>query len=219
MAQNRIHSHAWNHWRNRVAPRFALACLLFAVGGACHDGWADARDELGLRLDGLEHLAADFTQRLEDARGQLIEESSGRVRLQPPNFRWEVTEPHAQVLVVTADELKVYDPDLEQMTVRPLADALEDTPLALLTQDGVILDENQDVIRLDGNRFRVRPQAPNALFDELILTFGDGGELAGLSIRDHLGQRTLIRFQRFQEAAVIQPDDFQLEVPPGTDVY
>ena len=193
--------------------------ILFALGGACALAWSDAREELSLRLTNLGHLAADFTQRLEDAEGRLIEQSTGWVRLQPPNFRWEVTKPHAQVLVATADELKVYDPDLEQMTVRPLTDGLQDTPLALLTQDKLILGENYAVARLDDNRFSVRPRSPEALFDKLTLTFDEPGGLVGLAILDHLGQRTTIRFHRFQEASVIQSADFQLDVPPGTDVY
>ena len=193
--------------------------MLIAVGGVALPGWADARDELSLRLNNLQHLAADFTQRLEDAEGGLIEESTGWVRLQSPNFRWEVTEPHAQVLVATQDELRVYDPDLEQMTVRPLTDVLRDTPLALLTQGTVVLGEGYDVEQFDNDRFRVRARSSDALFDELELIFGKPGGLLGLGIRDHLGQRTSIRFHRFQDASVIQSADFQLDVPPGTDVY
>ena len=193
--------------------------MLIAVGGVALPGWADARDELSLRLNNLHHLAADFTQRLEDAEGGLIEESTGWVRLQSPNFRWEVTEPYAQVLVATQDELRVYDPDLEQMTVRPLTDVLRDTPLALLTQGTVVLGEGYDVEQFDNDRFRVRARSSDALFDELELIFGKPGGLLGLGIRDHLGQRTSIRFHRFQDASVIQSADFQLDVPPGTDVY
>ena len=199
--------------------RILRACFLIAVGGVALPGWADARDELSLRLNNLHHLAADFTQRLEDAEGGLIEESTGWVRLQSPNFRWEVTEPHAQVLVATQDELRVYDPDLEQMTVRPLTDVLRDTPLALLTQGTVVLGEGYDVEQFDNDRFRVRARSSDALFDELELIFGKPGGLLGLGIRDHLGQRTSIRFHRFQDASVIQSADFQLDVPPGTDVY
>ncbi len=198
--------------------RIGSAWLLIGIGFAGTQAWSDVRQDLSSRLGELHFLAADFTQRLEDAQGRVIEESSGRVRLLPPNFRWEVTEPHVQVLVATEDELRVYDPDLEQVTIRPLADVLEDTPLALLTQGTAVLGDNYDVARLDGERFSVRPRAPDALFDELVLTFGEAG-LVGLGINDHLGQRTIIRFHRFQDASVIQSADFQLNLPPGTDVY
>ncbi len=181
-------------------------------------GWADARSDLSLRLAELQHLAADFSQRIEDARGEPIEESSGRVRLLPPRFRWEVTEPYSQVLIAADEELKLYEPDLEQVTVRPLEDVLQDTPLALLTRGTAMLGDDYDITRVDEERFSVRPRAEDALFDEIVLHFGAPG-LLGIAIRDHLGQRTVIRFHGFREASVIQSADFELTLPPGTDVY
>ena len=201
--------------------------FLIAVSCACARSWADARSDLSLHLAELNHLAADFTQRIEDADGEPIEESSGFVRLLPPNFRWEVTAPHAQVLVAANDELRLYDPDLEQVTVRPLKEVLEDTPLALLTRRTALLGDDYEVewraARGEnpvphGTSFSVRPRAEDALFDEIVLTFGDAG-LLGIRIRDHLGQRILIRFHGLQDASVIQSADFELIVPPGTDVY
>ena len=192
--------------------------FLIVASCACVQVWADARSDLGIRLTELQHLAADFTQRLEDAGGQLIEESSGRVRLLPPRFRWEVTQPYAQVLIAADDELALYDPDLEQVTIRPLEEVLEDTPLALLTRGTVMLGDDYDVSRLDEDRFRVRPRAEDALFDEIVLAFGNAG-LVGMRIHDHLGQSTIIRFHGFRDASVIQSADFELTVPPGTDVY
>ena len=192
--------------------------FLIAASCVCVQGWADARSDLGLRLTELHHLAADFTQRLEDAQGELIEESSGLVRLLPPRFRWEVTEPYAQVLIAADEELQLYDPDLEQVTVRPLAEVLEDTPLALLTRGTAILGDDYDVTRLDAGGFSVRPRSTDALFDEIVLAFGEAG-LVGIAIHDHLGHSTVIRFHRFQDASVIQSADFELNVPAGTDVF
>lgn len=192
--------------------------FLIAVSCACAQGWADARSDLSLRLTELDHLAADFTQRLEGAGGELIEESSGRVRLLPPRFRWEVTEPYSQVLIAADDELALYDPDLEQVTIRPLEEVLEDTPLALLTGGTAMLGDHYDVTRLEAEVFSVNPRAEDALFDEIVLRFGDAG-LLGIRIQDHLGQRTVIRFHGFRDASVIQSADFELIVPPGTDVY
>lgn len=189
----------------------AISCFLTP-------SWADARDDLSQRLGDLKHLAADFTQRLEGPNGELIELSSGRVRLLPPRFRWEVTEPYPQVLVVGDDELKLYDPDLEQVTVRPVSEVLDDTPLALLTRDTTTLGDDYAINRLGEDRFSVRPRSEDALFQEIVLAFGQAG-LAGITIYDHFGQTTLIRFSGFRDASVIQSADFELSIPPGTDVF
>lgn len=191
--------------------------FLIAVSCVWAQAWAGAREDLGLRLQGLEHLAAEFTQRLEGPRGELLEESTGWVRLRPPRFRWEVTEPYSQVLVASGDELRLYDPDLEQVTVRPLAEVLDDTPLALLTRGTVVLGDEYDIDMLGSDRFSVRPRSEEALFAEIVLEFGTPG-LIGIVVFDHLGQTTIIRFHGFQDASVIQSADFELNVPPGTDV-
>ncbi len=189
----------------------AISCLLTP-------SWADARDELSQRLAALGHLAADFTQRIEGPGGELLEASSGRVRLLPPKFRWEVTAPYPQVLVADEQELRLYDPDLEQVTVRPIAELLDDTPLALLTRETTMLGEAYDIDQRGGDSFSVRPRSEDALFAEIVLAFGQAG-LTGIRIHDHLGQTTFIRFSGFQDKSVIQSADFELSVPPGTDVF
>ncbi len=142
-----------------------------------------------------------------------------RGRLDRPRFKWVVNDPYPQVLVTEGEQLKLYDPDLEQLTVRPLEEALEDTPVSLLTRDAVALTESFQVMRIgdaEGNSFVIEPTADDTLYREIVLHF-DADTLTGLDILDHLGQRTEIRFE--PEAEVVMDDaTFTLEVPPGTDV-
>ncbi len=166
----------------------------------------------------MEYLAADFTQQVHGPRGEVIEQSRGIVRLLRPQFRWEVIDPYPQVIVTEDGQLKIYDPDLEQVTVRPLDEALVDTPLALLTQDAVELGADYAIEQLSPNSFLLHPSGIDALFDEIVLEFGSQG-LQAMVIRDHLGQSTDIRFDNFGERSMIQSSDFTLDVPPGTDVF
>ena len=166
----------------------------------------------------MDYLAADFTQQIQGPRGELIEQSSGIVRLLRPQFRWEVVEPYPQVIVTEDDQLKIYDPDLEQVMVRPLDEALVDTPLAVLTQEAVELGEDYEIEQLTPDSFRLHPLNTDALFDEILLEFGPDG-LETMVIRDHLGQSTDIRFENFAARSMIQSSDFTLDVPPGTDVF
>lgn len=192
--------------------------FLAVISLAGSAAWADAREELNERLAAMEYLAADFTQRVQGARGEVIEQSRGIVRLLRPQFRWEVIEPYPQVIVTEDGQLKIYDPDLEQVTVRPLDEALVGTPLALLTQDTVELGADYAIEQLSPDSFRLHPVGIDALFDEIVLEFGSQG-LQGMVIRDHLGQSTDIRFDNFAERSMIQSSDFTLDVPPGTDVF
>ena len=202
----------------------AAALLLTAVTARADSVpaavWDDAA-ALAARLEALERFAATFTQAIAGNRGQILEESTGYVLLARPDFKWVVNEPYPQVITTEGDLLKVYDPDLEQLSIRPLSDALMDTPISLLTSAEVDLGEHFNVIRLpveaDGmDSYVVTPTGEESLFAEIRLTFSSAG-LDALGIVDHLGQFTEIRFQ-VDPDRVIQSADFELEVPPGTDV-
>ncbi|MEQ8860148.1 MAG: outer membrane lipoprotein chaperone LolA [Pseudomonadales bacterium] len=194
-----------------MAPTHALAGT---------DAFAADRDALAERLQGVRQYAADFTQTVFGLRGEILEQSEGYVRLDRPRFKWVVDDPYPQVLVTEGDQLKLYDPDLEQLTVRPLEEALEDTPVSLLTRDAVELTDSFDVMRIadeSGDSFVIEPTADDTLYREIVLHF-DATGLSGLDILDHLGQRTEIRFQPDAGAAPVDDATFTLEVPPGTDV-
>jgi len=56
-----------------------------------------------------------------------------RVQFQRPNLlRWDSRAPSDQLIVADGESLWVYDRDLEQVTVRPLQQALDGLPTALL---------------------------------------------------------------------------------------
>lgn len=181
---------------------------------------ADDRALLTERLAALASFSADFTQEVQGARGEILERSTGYIRLLRPNFKWVVNDPYPQIIVSAGDTLKVYDPDLEQLIIRPLSEVLADTPLALLTQEDVVLGDDFKVSRAVKSgevTFTLIPLAEDTLYAEIHLHFSPQS-LTGISIFDHFGQYTNIRFTQDDNAAVIQSDEFRLQVPPGTDV-
>lgn len=183
-------------------------------------GAMSAREHLAERLAAIAEFAATFTQEIQGAQGQVLERSSGHVLLLRPMFKWVVDEPYPQIIVTEGDVLKVYDPDLEQLTIRPLADALTDTPISLLTQENVVLGDTFGVIRMtdaQGESFVITPRSEDSLYAEIRLRFS-AHSLISLEILDHLGQFTEIRFEVEPRTTVLQSSDFSLEVPPGTDV-
>jgi outer membrane lipoprotein carrier protein len=181
-------------------------------------GFADATDSLTERLAGMESYAADFTQQVRGAQGQVIERSSGLVRIVRPNFKWLVDTPYPQVIVADGEYLRVYDPDLEQVTLRPLEEALTDTPISLLTQDEVELTQHFAVrAGEDSDTYVLTPLSADSMYAEIHIAFA-GANLVWLAIVDHLGQLTEIEFIPAADTTVIQSDEFLLTLPPGTDV-
>ena len=195
--------------------------FLVAISLLAGSAWADARSDLSGLLGQHNHLTARFEQEIRGERDELLERSTGTVALQRPLFRWEIELPYPQTLVADGNQLQIYDPDLEQLTVREMDAALDHTPLAVLTRHDVVLAESYDVEQLQTDneiqRFALRPRADDALFAEVHLDFSEG-VLSQLLIRDHLGQETRIRFEEVRLDAVLQSGDFELDVPPDTDV-
>ena len=96
---------------------------------------ASPEASLSARLAGLDSIQAAFEQRISNAQGFLLEESAGTLHLKKPNFRWDVNEPFPQIILARGEAVQIYDPDLEQVTERSIGDALDRTPLALLTSE------------------------------------------------------------------------------------
>jgi outer membrane lipoprotein carrier protein len=182
----------------------------------------DAAAELSVRLEALDAFHAQFEQQLLDARGNLLRTSRGELRARRPDrFRWEIIEPFPEVLIGDGETLWLWDPDLEQVTIRPYDERLRGTPALLLSGDPADLVADFEVERLpregERTRFRLRPRAEDSLFESLEMVF-EAGEPRGLVIHDGLGQRTRVRFENIDLDPQPDPDRFRFDIPEGADV-
>lgn len=210
----------------RRAHQGALVSVALALGlaGALHATEANDAARLEALLAPLAAFAADFEQVVTDADGLALETSTGRMTLnRPGRLRWEVREPWPQLVLADGISLWVHEPDLEQVTVRPLAGALAGTPAMLLLEAPGSLVTHFAVAGEGGGRFRLLPQDERSLFQALHLAFdADGADAAmaprSLVIVDHMNRTTHVRFANATTAPALTPELFEFEIPPGTDV-
>ena len=195
--------------------RIAVSSWALSVATLAH---ADPLEALVARLDALTAYSAGFIQQLRGPHGELLERSKGQVLLLRPHFRWEITEPYPQIILADEQYLRVYDPDLAQVTLRALDEVLADTPVSLLTQSGADLAADFSVVQ-DGEEqaYVLEPLSLQSAYSQIRLAF-DQDTLVGLSIVDQLGQVTDIEFTPAPEGTAIQFSDFSLTLPAGTDV-
>ena len=200
--------------RGRASRRAWAAVLVAALCPLAHA-------DLARQLSAWQSFAADFEQTVIGAGSQVLQRSEGAARLaRPDRFKWVVADPYPQTLVTVGDKLYLYDPDLEQLTVEPLTDAIAGSPALLLLQGEMALDRDYEVVESrfeDRVEYLLLPKAEDALFAEVRLRF-QGTALTRLDIRDHLGQLTEVVFSNVQLDAAIGADEFAFEVPEGTDV-
>ncbi len=180
-----------------------------------------ARSKLDAFAGGLHSLTGKFTQTIKDANGNAGKPSSGTLALQTPRqFRWETLTPTKQTIVADGSRVWLYDPDLEQVTVRVQSAEESHSPLTVLT-DVKQMDKDFNVVEQgehDGlSWLRLTSKAKDPQFDYADLGF-DANGLARMMFRDQLGATTDIRFSGWQRNAPIDPAIFNFVPPPGADV-
>jgi outer membrane lipoprotein carrier protein len=199
-----------------------LGVALYALGTA-HG--APVKQDGYARLDefmrGLQGFEAEFTQVVRDAQGRTVEESGGTLALSRPNrFRWDYREPHAQVIVADGERLWLYDPDLEQVTVRRLDQSLSGTPAMLLSGEGDIREnfKVQQSEQKNGTEWiTLLPKRADAEFKRVRLGLRDRNLIA-MELADKLGQVTSVDFAHVQRNPSFRADRFVFTPPPGVDV-
>lgn len=196
-----------------------LLCLApFSVA----NGDLTAAEHLASRMAELEQLEADFSQRLIDGRGIELRQTRGKLWAERPDrFRWEVEAPFAELLIGDGETLWLWDPDLEQVTIRPYDERLQATPARLLSGAVEDLLEAFDVDRLAGSdggeRFTLWPREEDALFERLEFIF-ENDRPRFLVIHDALGQRTDVELIELRTRFDDDPERFSFEIPEGADV-
>lgn len=201
----------------RTARLVVLATALFA-GTAL----AGARDELKTFTAGLKGLDGQFTQRVFDGGGKLKESSSGRVALSAPRlFRWEYNKPYEQLIVADGKQVWVYDPDLQQATVREQGIEEQNSPLAALIDPGK-LDQQFNVAEAAGEAglqwLVLTPKREgDASFQTARLAFA-AGALVKMEVKDAVGQRTEISFSGLKRNPAFAAGTFTYKPGKGVDV-
>lgn len=162
-----------------------------------------------------------FEQSLIDAEGAVTEVSNGTLEIERPRqFRWIYSDPYEQWLVADGLNIWSYDVDLEQVTVKPQAKALSNTPALLLGGAKDALEQ----FRFEGSRVeeettwvRMRPIDEGSGFNRVELGFLNG-ELHRMVFFDNLEQTTLVALYDVVINEPIDAEHFEFVVPLDADL-
>lgn len=205
----------------RLAAAFGLVLIhCFALNASAARA-ADPHAVLAAFSQGLEGLKGQFVQRVFDGTGRLTEDSHGTLALAVPRqFRWEYEAPFPQLIVADGGKVWIFDPDLEQVQVRPQGVEEQQSPLMVLV-DPAELDRQFAVAdggQADGLAWvELTPRGDDPPFSKARLGFADGA-LARMDMTDSLGQRTRIAFSGWQRNPAFDVGTFRFVPPPGVDV-
>lgn len=193
-------------------------CVTFLNGAFA----AASTDSLNALLKNMHSLQGDFSQTILDNNDKVLQRSSGHVSIQRPGqFRWDVLRPMRQLIVTNGKKLWIYDPDLEQVTIRALSKAAGETPALLLSDEHLMLDHEFSVTILPdvGNVhwFLLKPRDKNAVISALKLGFLHQS-IQQMQLQDHLGHKTLITFTRVKLNSSLPATLFYFKPPAQVDV-
>ena len=198
----------------------------FAVKSFPSSHSSESANTLKSLLTKLNTLDTAFQQRVYSVEGDVIQQTAGQLHAaRPGKVRWSTMPPMEQLVVSDSATLWIYDPDLEQVTVRSFDQDILKTPAALFIGDLETLEQIYDIHTEDGSiakdstsiQFILIPRDTKSLYTKVALGFS-GETPSSMTLWDTLEQKTHITFQDIQVNQAIAPEAFQFVPPEGTDI-
>lgn len=206
------------------------AAVASAVPHAKHATPAGATP-LDAYLDGLSTLRGSFVQTLQDAQGKEIDRTSGKlIVVRPGKLSWETHPSSANaantnanggtLMVIDGRNVWTFDRDLDQVTVKPVSNALSATPAMLLSGNANLRDNftvSPGKMREGLEWVLVEPKSAGADFRTAAFGF-DHGALKAMKFENKLGQVATIEFDQLQRNGAVAAGEVSFTPPPGTAV-
>jgi outer membrane lipoprotein carrier protein len=219
------------------APKIASAVP--AVNSAPKDSAADGVSLLRAFVKDVKSAQGRFVQTVTSPDGKRTRKSEGTFAFQRPDrFRFVYAGPADQVIVGDGKKVWLHDADLNQVTVKAMAQAVGATPAALLAGGALdkdfVLSNSTGVGAVSSSGavsaapmpqqatsglkwVDARPRNKDGQFQLVRVGFRQG-QLAELEILDSFGQRSRLVFTQFDPRAKLPADLFQFTPPKGVDV-
>ena len=180
----------------------------------------DAQQQLTQFVEQVNTATGRFSQYTVGPQGQTKPAQSGEFAFRRPGqLRWQVTKPFEQLVLSDGKEVFQFDPDLNQLTIRKVDQAIGASPAAILFGSGA-LEKAFEVSRLaerDGLLWmRAKPRGSEAGFVHVDIGMKDGLPQR-VVLLDAFGQSTRVDLSGIVKNASLKPDAFQFTPPPGVD--
>ncbi|BCM24789.1 outer membrane lipoprotein chaperone LolA [Methyloradius palustris] len=185
------------------------------------EAFADGIDSLKSFYQNTNAIRAQFHQTVVDGQGRKLQEVDGSMQLQRPGkFRWDYNKPYVQQIVGDGEKVWLYDPDLNQVTVRTISKALGSSPAALLA-GGKDMDKAFE-LKNEGRQdnldwVQAIPKDKESGFDTIYLGF-KADVLNQMELHDSFGHVTLIEFNKLERNPKLNSQVFKFSPPSGADL-
>ena len=194
---------------------FAFLILSFNV-------LADGISDLNAFVNNISSMSSEFSQVVLDKKGLKLQDVEGVMLFKRPNkFRWDYLKPYQNQIISDGDRLYMYDQDLRQVSINPIAKVAGSTPLLIVagkniekyfTLKNLDDDSNQNIKWVEAV-----PKEESAGFSKVILGLTEN-KLSVMKIFDAFEHITTISFKNAKYNVNLMDNDFLFKLPSGVDV-
>jgi len=198
---------------------FAFLILSFNV-------LADGISDLNAFVNNISSMSSEFSQVVLDKKGLKLQDVEGVMLFKRPNkFRWDYLKPYQNQIISDGDRLYMYDQDLRQVSINPIAKVAGSTPLLIIAGKNIekyfTLKNIDDQVNNEGSQnikwVEAVPKEEGAGFSKVILGLTEN-KLSVMKIVDAFEHTTTISFKNAKYNVTLVDNDFLFKLPIGVDV-
>ncbi|MBU0743968.1 MAG: outer membrane lipoprotein chaperone LolA [Gammaproteobacteria bacterium] len=210
------------HYKILIGKIFFILFFSFTANISFAD--TTAADELAKSLNSIHTMQANFEQSMVNSKGGNIgQKTLGSMKLERPGkFRWEITQPNNQLIIINKDKSFLYDIDLEQVVKRKMDYRKPGNPAMLLSSPVETLKQSFKITKLNnsktGSWFKLTPKTQGNGYQWIKMHFITG-QLRSMQITDDLEQQSTITFNNIVLNKSISSKMFVLTTPPNTEIF
>lgn len=193
-----------------------LAATLLVLGATC--ARADDGAALKAKLAKVQLFGAHFEQQVFDQNGKQLQKATGEMVVSRPNrFRWETKQPDESLILSDGQEVWVYDPFVQQVSLMKLDSAINNTPFLLITSSDPKLWSQYEVLQED-HSFTVTSRKKEQRIESLRIVFDAQWQINRFEVNEAQGQRSEFQLSQFNLKPQIKADTFKFTVPSGVTI-
>ena len=198
---------------------FAFLILSFSV-------LADGISDLNAFVNNISSMSSEFSQVVLDKKGLKLQDVEGVMLFKRPNkFRWDYLKPYQNQIISDGDRLYMYDQDLRQVSINPIAKVAGSTPLLIIAGKNIekyfMLKNLDDRVNYEDSQnikwVEATPREESTGFSKVILGLTEN-KLSVMKIVDAFEHTTTISFKNAKYNVTLVDNDFLFKLPTGVDV-
>ena len=193
---------------------FSICLFVFTLSAHALSNEASTLKE---KLSAFDQVNATFVQVVSSDEGKVLNESTGEMTiLRPGKFHWQIETPEEELIVSDGETIWYYSPFIEQVTLINFADAINDTPFALIA--GASDEQWQHyIVKQQGNQFTVT-NSQEVQHTTFIFDFDNNNNISKFVVIEEQGQRSVFELTHKNNSSSVDESLFNFEIPAGVEV-